>query len=134
MNNLTAVDVDVAMLPLQLRQLVNLISFEETLKLLQARGGTRMRMPVRAELATQLPQLISREAVQKICDSDLAGQRIDLPKIDKVLLQVRNASIKAAKGKTTARELAQRYGLTTRMIKLIWNGDAEDDPTPDMFS
>ena len=131
-NELESVNAD--MLPPQVRRLVKVIGLPDTLTLLKQRGGTRLTLPVRPELAVELPKLIPADSVRKICNSELAGQRLDLPKSDKIMVQLRNQAILAEKGKSTKRETAQRYGLTTRMIKLIWNGESDDNPTPDMFS
>lgn len=131
MTELEHINVDT--LPPQVRVLVKLIGLANTIELLKTYGGMLITMPTRAEKAVLLPNVIGHEAVARICNSRLAGRRIDLPKCDKIIIQLRNQAILAARGQATKRDLARHYGLTARTVQLIWNGAQDDNPTGDLF-
>ncbi len=127
---------DTSLLPPQMRLLQKIIGMGETIELVKSRGGRPTRMPTTGVRETALDKILKRESILALCKSDLAGHRLDLPKADKILVQIRNMNILAARGHSTKSELASEYGLTTRMIQIIWNGepDPEAVKTMDMFN
>lgn len=134
-SQMTPVDhacIDERLLPPQMRDLIKLIGLSETLRLIQHRGGGRVRIPI-TEYPNELDRVLCRATVIKLIDSKLAGQRLTLPKMDKVIAQLRDMDIRANRYRLTKNELARRYNLHERRIQQIWNGDDEPDPTLDMF-
>lgn len=123
--------VDARLLPPQMRQLVAIIGLAQTLKLLEARGGTPLRIPKEPNRAEVLPEILSFEAVCQLAAA-LGGQKIDLPKCDKIVVQIRNLAIKSARNHKTAPQLAREYGLTRRHIINIAKA-AVDDRQADLF-
>jgi len=126
--------LDTSLLPTQMRLLQKVIGLSETIALVKKRGGRPTRMPTTGSRSTALDGILKRESILALSKSTLAGQRLDLPKPDKVLVQIRNMNILAARGRCTKSELATEYGLTTRMIQIIWNGEPDVNPTMDMFN
>ncbi len=125
---------DTSLLPPQMRLLTKIIGLGETIELVKHRGGRPTRMPTTGTRDTALDNILKRESIMALAKSDLAGQRLDLPKPDKIMVQLRNMNILAARGRLTKAELAKEYGLTTRMIQIIWNEDPQPEcPTADMF-
>ncbi|MBN4063149.1 hypothetical protein JYT79_00045 [Cardiobacterium sp. AH-315-I02] len=117
--------IDTKKLPTQLRFLVVIIGLNETLALVNARGGRVARMPITGNRETALDGILGSQSIVAICNSHLSGQRLTLPKPDKIYMQIRNINILAEKGKHTKAELARKYKLTTRTIQKIWNEKAQ---------
>lgn len=106
-------------LPRRIRHLVELIGWSQTLRLLNAKGGTAVYFPCKPENADALAFVISREALATLCE-EFGGLGVQLPKPDKMLIAERNRQIvvERAAGATTS-ELAGRFGITTRMVQNI---------------
>lgn len=123
--------VDVTMLPLQARDLAKIIGLPDTLKILKAYGGHRLFVPNGTKKDTQLQLLITEEGYIKLCKSHLAGSRLTLPKVDKIIEQIRNHHIRTSSDVNKA-TFARQYDLTQRHVQRIRN-DHEENPTLDMF-
>lgn len=121
--------VDVALLPPQMRRLVQLIGLPDTLTLLRARGGTEFRIPVDPH-GSLLAELIGLESAAILC-REMPGQTLDLPKHDKIALQIRNQAIRNARRHQSASQVARQFGLTRRHIVNLTSD--EDDEQLDMF-
>lgn len=107
--------VDPNRLPPQIRQFVVVIGLPATVKLLQQRGGTTLRIAKRAEKSEVLLEILSFDVVKKLC-SAMPGKILQLPKADKILLQIRNKAIRVERGSVSAAQLALKYSLTRRQI------------------
>lgn len=123
--------VDEGLLPPQMRGLVKIIGLPDTIKLLQAYGGQRIWVPLGKSSDSYLDKTISRDAVKELANSQYAGLRITLPKIDKILSQIRNLHIQSSP-EVPKSVFARQYNLTIRQVQRIRNGD-DDNPTLDMF-
>lgn len=132
MENADLTLVDPSLLPPQMRQLVECIGLPETMRLLMARGGTFLHVPVSAESATLLTAVLSRRAIAALATSPLAGRRIELPKADKIVIQLRNIAIRAERRHASAAAVARRHKLTRRQVINITRA-VDDNPTPDLF-
>lgn len=124
--------VDPTLLPPQMRRLVECIGLPETLRLLMARGGTFVYMPVSADSETPLTTVLSRRSIAALAGSSLAGQRIELPKADKITKQLRNIALRAERRNASAAAVALRYNLTRRQVINLTHA-TNDNPTPDLF-
>lgn len=123
-------------LPPQIRGLVRLIGVAETWRLLDARGGRPTYIPADADRPSILHDIISPASVAALAASEYGGRSIDMPMVDKLMLQIRDAEILARKHVATKAELSKQFNLTTRMIQIIWNRDdagRRDTLTIDMF-
>ena len=108
-------------LPRRVQELIDLIGWSETLKLLNARGGTAVYFPKEPAKAHDLKNLVSPASLGVLCHA-LGGREaaIRLPKPDKMLLHLRNeAIIRQARAGASPSSLAISYGLTDRMIQKI---------------
>jgi hypothetical protein len=111
--------VDESLLPPQARRLVRGIGFPATLKLLRARGGTRIRMPRRGENSQLLVDLVGTEAADQVVKLFPDQEFVLLPKCDKLVAQMRDAEIRARRPHMTLQALALEYDLTIRWIIAI---------------
>lgn len=125
--------VNPELLPPQVRMLVRLIGLPQTLRLLEARGGIPTYIPMQPGHATELHKIISAEALAALARSDLAGKTIELPKSDKIRLQIRNHAIRNARREMSAASTARMFGLTRRQVINVNNAGREEDGTGDLF-
>lgn len=125
--------VDLKLLPPQVRLLAEVMGLPDTIKLLKRRGGLRVRVPTGCREDSWLKQIISPAAFDALCKSQYAGERLTLPKMDKVTDQIRNRYILTMKGKMSKSELARQYDLCIRQVQRIWNQEGGDDQNLDMF-
>lgn len=119
-------------LPPQIRGLVRLIGVAETWRLLDVRGGRPTYIPADADRPSILHEIISAESVAALAKSEYGGRTIDMPMVDKLMLQIRDAEIVERKQTATKSELARQFKLSTRMIQIIWNRH-DDSLQIDMF-
>lgn len=127
--------VDEKLLPPVARQLVRVIGMPETINLLQERGGIPTRMPTAAEAQHGvLGRILTPESIAALTKSDLAGKRLELPKADKALQQLRNLAIAEARRTHTAPEVARMFRLTRRRVIMINNDVSQDDDQGDLFA
>lgn len=121
--------VDPKLMPPQIRELVRVIGFPDTVKLLQARGGTFFVFPLKAE--GLLVNIVGVDAAKKLVAA-YGGERRDLPKVDKVIIKLRDLSIVQARKTKSVTQVAQEYNLTRRHIFNIAPHE-DDSATFDMF-
>lgn len=126
--------IDVRLLPPQMKFLVEIIGLPETIALLEKKGGLRIRIPTgqRDVESYDLYEILTEAAIEKLCASRFAGERVTLPKADKVLDQIRNMDIRCSKSTTTKAQLAKKYNLTARHVQRLWNAGT-DNTNLDLF-
>ena len=134
MNNLAEKlsDINIDILPPQLRLLIDIIGLCESFRLLEKRGGTPLFICENPEKANVFKNIISDEAIIKLC-TRLGPSTIELPKPDKITKQLRNMAIRADSKTMNNVQLARKYNKTRKYIINILKQDKEDDPTPDLF-
>ena len=135
MSNLPTDDLDhvnADLLPPQARQLVRHIGLANTLKLLERRGGTTLQVPYISEDSAVLAGVLPPDAVIAVCRA-FPGQRLELPKCDKILKQIRDHAIKNERKQATAPSLAIKYGLTRLQIINICHNIDDNDLQDDLF-
>ncbi len=113
--DLAGVNVNL-LIPL-VRELIALIGIVDTLALLEARGGTPLRIPVSADRdsATLLKGILPRDAVVKLCGA-WPGRWLNLPKADRIVRQIRDYYLRQDRGELTAPATALKYHLTRRQV------------------
>lgn len=124
--------VDPDLLPPQIRRLVNCIGVPGTFRLLEARGGTPLRVPLVPARAEVLAEYLEPQELAALC-AELGGQMLELPKVDKMLIQIRNHAIREARKHMSAAETARAFNLTRRMVIYIGQEEAEQEQA-DLFS
>lgn len=123
--------VNADLLPPQMRQFVRLIGMAHTLTLLEKRGGVTLRIPVNAHEAVVLKEILPLEAIVKLCEA-MPGQRLELPKIDKIVKQIRNRVMTNERKHYSAASVALRHNLSRRQVINICK-PAADDGQADLF-
>lgn len=121
--------IDTRLLPPQLRAIVEAIGVADTLALIEARGGDRLRVPESATNAVVLRELLPPPSVVALVDR-FRGQRLDVPMADKILVQWRNHQIVADARTMTYAAIARKYGITRRWaIEVVrqWAEEVDDD-------
>lgn len=123
--------VDEKLLPPQIRTYAKLIGIAETYVLLDAFGGAYVSFPVRPRGSTALNNLLSLPAREALCKR-FGGQEIELPKKDKILLQIRNIAIREMRKTQSGAKTARAFNLTRRHVINIAT-EEDENPTVDMF-
>lgn len=120
--------LDPRLLPPVMRALIDVLGFECAMRLLRARGGQRVHVPVSTSRA--LSTIVGADNARRLCDR-FGGQELDLPKYDKVAQRLRDEMISAERPEHSLNQLAAKYNLTRRHIQNIVR--AVDDHEPDLF-
>ncbi|HFE31902.1 MAG TPA: hypothetical protein ENJ17_01175 [Gammaproteobacteria bacterium] len=124
--------IDESLLPPQIRMLARVIGLAETLRLIEARGGNRVRIPLQPEQCQALRNVLTPRALAALTQA-FGGKRLELPKNDKVVLQIRNHAIRAARQQQTVPQVARAFNLTRRHVFNLTADNDEPDPTGDLF-
>ena len=134
--------INVAGLPTTMKRLIGAMGVSPALRLLQARGGTRFYLGGRRGRRDRrlLADLVGRDAAEgfyREFQRDGATE-VTLPKADKILIQVRDAEIRADQ-EHSLMELAMLHRLTSRQIQNIRSRAPEaangvDERQIDLFS
>jgi len=122
--------VDPKLLPPQIRFYINTIGLPNTLKLLQSKGGTFLRVPL-SPSGSELEKIIGFDSANKLCEV-IGGEIKELPKADKILMQLRDRAINEARKTMSASQAALKFNLTRRHIINLTNKDPEN-PNGDLF-
>ena len=128
--------VDPKLLPPQMRAFIKIIGLPDTITLLNKKGGTVLRVPIEAR-GTKLEQIIGYDSAHNLCQH-FGGKVIDLPKADKILIQLRNIAINSARNnkdinkRLSVSQAALKFNLTTRHITNV-SQDKNENPTGDLF-
>ena len=90
------------------------------MKLLKARGGTRIKLGIRDPDHSYLAELLGIDGLRKLLALYDGAPEAYLPKADKLLAQIRDSAIRRehVRGESLM-TLALRYDLTTRHIQNI---------------
>ena len=103
-------------LPETTQNLVELIGFAQTHRLLAEHGGTKRYVPKEGAPKSSGWAVLSDEAFRKLCGV-YAGETIELPKADSVRRLKRDAEIMLLTMRGVSRtQLVKLYGLTQRQI------------------
>ena len=122
-------DIDPGRLPPQLRALIKAVGPAAAVRLLRVLGGQRVRIAQNAAECASLAGILLPHEIESLCTL-WGGRRLELPKHDKLVEQLRNTAIRA--DTRTLREIARDYGLTRRWVIAIRSGtDGPDGPEPE---
>jgi hypothetical protein len=131
--------VDETLLIAKVRRMIRAIGLPHTVRLLETWGGTYLELPqgrLWRKQSGALAALLGQDAADAFHAEFAHGERrILLPKVDKILIQLRDRQICAESEDISARDQALRYRLTERQIHKIrargWRR-AEARPTPQL--
>lgn len=112
-DDLDAIDLN-QLIPL-VRKLVHTIGIEYTIALLKSKGGTPLYIPARAHNAQALLKILPMQKVVLLCKA-MPMQWVELPKVDRILQQIRNQYIYKDRQKSSASKVAIKWGLTRRQV------------------
>ncbi len=109
-------------LPPLLRAIVTALGWDRAMDILRRHGGTRVTIPkhrshVLGLSDTELKAL--RRALALHISADLARNVLHLPKVDKLMLQLRNDRIRSQRSHSSLKKLAKEHRLTERRILQI---------------
>lgn len=111
--------VDADRLPPQARQLVRIIGLPGTVRLLRAYGGGRINVPCSAQGAVALRAVLTDSELAALAGSHWAGQRLELPTLDKIARQVRDAQIRDDLTHMPLDAVARAWGMSRKQVKNI---------------
>jgi hypothetical protein len=117
-------DVNLRLLPPQLKVLVQVMGLQPALRLVEVKGGTRLIVPVRCTPEHWLNEVVGCEAFGRLVGNS-AGIVMDLPKYDSVLRQWRHQQVHELSRYLTDGEVALRTGYTRRQVINIRQAEAE---------
>jgi hypothetical protein len=126
--------VDPDQLPPQVRELVRCIGLSETYTLLKDRGGAPLYIPETYDRAWVLRQMLEPESVMSLIKA-YHGRQIEMPKADKILLQLRNNHIREQKKETGMNncQIAIEHNLSRRHVINILREEDETEVSGDLF-
>lgn len=120
-------------LPPSLADLVRLIGFPATLKLVERFGGGRLYVPLEEHLTEQhaIVLAIGKEAARKL-SRDRSTEILEIPRAATYMRAVRDTLMREQYETKSASELAREYGMTRRNVFYRVGAD-EDDEQTDLF-
>lgn len=131
----TGDDIDLALLPPTLHEMARVVGVEGVRKLVDAYGGVRLYVPQSVDQDHPLAELLGLAAARAM-SAELGGDVIDVPRCHLAVKRARDAALvrDAAQG-MSQRDLARKYGMTERNVRLIWRaaGIEADDRQGALF-
>lgn len=122
-------------LPPRLARLAELIGLSATLRLVEARGGTRVYVPERATGDHWLARLVGLPALTLLVEH-YQNESLELDRGAAAVRAARDRRMAGehAEGASTA-SLALQYGLTQRQVfNILARVEGGDDSQPDLFA
>ena len=122
-----------------LAELCDLVGLQDTLRMVERWGGTRLWVFDTAAPDSQLVQLLGADKAARVCAA-FAGNRLAIPRAARLLRKLRDDDIRDNPDGLTVPQMARRYGLIERRIYQIRGQAPPPDAPPrderqlDMFS
>lgn len=126
-------EVDESLLPGILQEIAELIGLPEALKLADHYGGVRLYVPLTIPEGHVLAELVGMEAARKLSDRFGGMEHFDIPKARSVTVALRNRKIREAWPGLSQRQLALKYGLTERQVRVILSAEQPTETQLDLF-
>lgn len=130
-----APDLDLDLLPPVLRELAAQLGVAPITRLVEAHGGTRIYVPHAVDEEHRLVAVLGLAPARALCAA-LGGDYLDVPRCLRAAKHLRDqALIRDARAGMTQRELALKYGMTERNVRLLWRaaGLEVDDRQAELF-
>lgn len=125
-------DIDLNLLPGELREIAQLIGIPATMALAGKYGGVGLYVPKELRADHPLIALIGAENAQKL-SQHYPGDEIEIGKAEAALREIRNQEIRSLYPKLSQRALALKYKTTERNIRLILGECARNDDQMTLF-
>jgi hypothetical protein len=101
-----------AYLPASVQELLTVISLGAAIKLIKARGGTRIQIPSTADAGHWLSELIGTKELEKLCQY-YGREALVLPRCTNAMMMLRDANIlKDRRDGLSYSDLALKYQMT----------------------
>nr|VFJ90852.1 MAG: hypothetical protein BECKLFY1418A_GA0070994_101336 [Candidatus Kentron sp. LFY] len=113
-------------LPPVLRAVVRALGFDRASKWLASQGGLDVTLPKYKTRALGLSDAELARLRLELAPHLKAGDRVTLPKPDKLFRRIRNERLRAERTRKTVSALVVSYGLTGRQIRNICREEADD--------
>ena len=122
------IDINIKTLPYGLRPIVTTLGADQAIALLTKHGGEGFFIPAKPNETTRVAKVFGLAMAGKWAEEH-ANKVYQVPKCDKLMLQVRDRVICAAleKETETIMQLTRRFNLTRQRIWEIYKGHSEDD-------
>ncbi len=126
--------IDIDDLQGQARQIADLVGLAAATVLAARYGGVRLYVPERIESDHCLVKLIGEDAAQRLA-RHYGGDRIEVPRCVDAFRRARNRALVRDAASMSQRELALKYRMTERAVRLIWRdaGLSPDDRQGTLF-
>lgn len=126
--------IDITDLPSQAREIADVVGLGATAALVASYGGVRLYVPETIVPDHPLVHLIGIEAARLLAQR-FGGDRIEVPRCADALRRVRNRALVEDAQHMSQRDLALKYHLTERAVRLIWRdaGLPADDRQASLF-
>lgn len=123
----TWANLSTELLPKVLQEFVRLVGLHATMLLVEKFGGLRIYIPLNPTPDHHFAQLVGYDNLVRLAQVYGREDHFELPKADRALKALRNATIRAEYGPKSIRQLAAEHGLTERQITRIVGMPANDD-------
>jgi len=127
-------EIDITDLPEQAREIADVVGLGATASLVASYGGVRLYVPETIVPDHALVHLIGLDAAQRLAQR-FGGDRLEIPRCAEALRRVRNRALVEDAKRMSQREIALKYRLTERAVRLIWRdaGLPPDDRQASLF-
>lgn len=134
--NIAEANIDISSLPLSMRELTGVIGVGAAFDLVEQYNGLRLYIPIKAKQEHEIATVIGFENMQKLCDHYFVDKNpLQLPKLDKVLIQLKHQTVLQMKQNMNTREISRQMGYTPRIIQQICSSvDEACDKNYDLFN
>ena len=128
-SNITTNHIDVSVLPENMQVLISIIGLSDALVLAEAYGGEILRPPKNAPVGNKIELLIGREKFVKLCQEIGGDKFFYVPKLDKVIAQIKSHLAKDMNTKGySATEICRELNISHRHAQRIKQSDTQTPP------
>jgi hypothetical protein len=127
-------DIDIDDLPVQAREIADVVGLGAATALVARYGGVRLYVPETLTAEHPLVQLIGMDAAERLA-RHYGRERIEVPRCVDAVRRARNRALVRDAEHMSQPELARKYQITERAVRLIWRdaGIAPDDRQAALF-
>lgn len=125
-------DIDLNLLPGELREIAQIIGIPATMALVEQYGGVGLYVPKELREDHPLIALIGAENAQKL-SQHYPGDEIEIGKAEAALREIRNQEIRSQYPYLSQRQLALKYKTTERNIRKILDSCEQNDNQIPLF-
>jgi len=117
----------IASLPKALAAMARIVPLDAVMKISARYGGTRMYLARDPAPGSEIARLVG-QPIARALGAKLGGAEIEIPRARTVLHKIRNPEIRRLRTEgASLNDLALRFGLTTRQLRRICNGNSDSN-------